>query len=288
MLYRQRAILSLIREAGGRASRLAVTKWAFLLREESPSRGGSSFYEFLPYKYGPFSFCLYQEASALARHGLLNERDEHWELTDTGRAAADGVRTNVHTAIRRVWRTNAKKSNTALVNYVYERYPDFTVNSEIRRLRYRELADVAVYTAGYEGLLVDGFLNGLIANGILRLIDVRNNPVSRRYGFHKTTLRRLCHNVGIEYVHFPELGIKSSDRQDIDHPGARAALFDDYSASTLVEQGEAIDRVAALVNDSPSVLVCIEACPSQCHRSRLAMPVAEIAGLPIHHLEFAA
>lgn len=286
MLYRQRAILSLIQEAGGEASRLAVTKWAFLLREEYPSRGGSSFYQFLPYKYGPFSFCLFQEASALTRDGLLVERGrDRWAITAAGAPAADKVRPSVLTDVRRVVKAHATKSSTALVDYVYERHPSYTVNSEIRKLRLRTEADVAVYTAGYEGLLIDGFLNGLIREGIARLIDVRNNPVSRRYGFHKTTLGRLCRNVGIEYVHFPELGIISSDRQDLDLPGARKALFDGYAKTTLRKQTDAIDRVAALVESGPSVLVCMEACAKDCHRSRLAEPVAAKTGLPVRHLE---
>lgn len=288
MLYRQRTILCLIKESGGTASHLSVTKWAFLLREECPSRGGSSFYQFLPYKYGPFSFCLFQEASALVRDGLLEEGGRNsWSLTAAGATAAQQVQPEVQTDVRRVVRAHAKKSSTALVDYVYERHPEYTVNSEIRKLSPRPQASIAVYTAGYEGLLIDGFLNGLIREGIARLIDVRNNPVSRRYGFHKTTLGRLCRSVGIEYLHFPELGIMSRKRQDLDRPGARAALFDQYAKTTLREQTDAIDRVAALVETGPSALVCMEACASDCHRSRLAEPVAAKTGLPVRHLELA-
>ncbi|MCH7687992.1 MAG: DUF488 domain-containing protein [Planctomycetes bacterium] len=145
---------------------------------------------------------------------------------------------------------------------------------------------MAVYTAGYEGTLVDGFLDGLIRNGIRRVIDVRNNPVSRRYGFHKSTLSRLCGNVGIEYSHFPELGIVSQNRQNLDQPGARESLFDDYARTTLAQETSAIDAVAKLMKSSPSVLVCMEACHSECHRSRLAKAVANVTGLSIRNLEF--
>lgn len=289
MLYRQRTILSLIREAGGEASHLTVTKWAFLLCQEYPSRGGSSFYQFVPYKYGPFSFCLFQEASALVRDGLLEESGRNcWVLTEDGADAAARVQPTVLADIRRVVRSHGKKSSTALVDYVYERHPSYTVNSEIRRLESRPKADVAVFTAGYEGLLIDGFLNGLIREGITRLIDVRNNPVSRRYGFHKTTLGRLCRSIGIEYTHFPELGIVSGDRQDLDRPGARASLFDEYARTTLRKQTDAIDRVASLVEAAPSVLVCMEACAKDCHRSRLADAVATQTGLKVRHLELAS
>jgi len=125
-----------------------------------------------------------------------------------------------------------------------------------------------------------------VITGIKRLIDVRSNPVSRRYGFHKTTLGRLCGKVGIEYVHFPELGISSDQRQDLDIPGARQSLFDKYERSTLSSQVNAIARVGELMQKMASVLVCMEACHSECHRSRLSTVVSATTGLRTQHLEF--
>lgn len=289
MLNRQRAILSILLEAGGQADHRPVTKWAFLLREEGETGGGSAFYQFVPYLYGPFSFCLFQEMGALARDGLVTDAGHRWTLTAAGEKAAGGAHPDVRRDVRRIVRAHSKKSNKAtdehLIEYVYGRYPWYTVNSKLRRLEARKRSDVAVYTAGYEGLLVDGFLNALMRAGIARLVDVRNNPVSRRYGFHKSTLSRLCSNLGIEYVHFPQLGIRSSARQDLDRPGARQSLFKTYARTTLFREGEAIDAVARLVENAPSVLVCMEACPAECHRSHLAEPIASRTGLPIRHLE---
>jgi uncharacterized protein (DUF488 family) len=143
---------------------------------------------------------------------------------------------------------------------------------------------VAVYTAGYEGLLVDAFLDGLIRSGIQRLIDVRNNPVSRRFGFHKSTLARLCASLDVEYVHLPELGIPPSDREAIQTPADYANLFVRYQADVLPRETEKVREAAALVQSAPSVLVCMEADPEFCHRSRLANAVAVHTGLPVVHL----
>lgn len=286
MLNRQRAILSLLREAGGEASHLCVTKWAFLLREECPSRGGPAFYQFLPYRKGPFSFCLFQEAAALTRDGYITDAQGDWKLSRAGISAANRADAAVQADIGRLMRAHANKPVRELIDYVYGRFPWFTVNSEISQREQRTDADVAVYTAGYEGMLVDGFLDGLMRSGIRRLIDVRNNPVSRRYGFHKSTLARLCEKLSIDYVHFPELGIASEHRQDLDHPGARQTLFDTYERTTLAAQGSAIAVVGRLVQERPSILVCMEACHTQCHRSRLARAVAAATGLRTHHLEF--
>lgn len=287
MLNRQRAVLALIQNAGGTASHLRVTKWAFLLREETKSRGGSAFYQFVPYKYGPFSFCLYQEAAALCRDQLLTESGSEWTLTRAGAVAARQIHASMLADVSRVVRKHGKKTDRALIDYVYEGFPQYTVNSEIRQLERRKTASVAVYTAGYEGLLVDGFLAGLIQHGVSRIIDVRNNPVSRRYGFHKSTLARLSDRVGIEYVHVPELGIASDERQDLGVPGARETLFNKYESTTLVRESAAIARVAALVEDKPSVLVCMESCHTQCHRSRLANAISAKTRLPLRHLELA-
>jgi len=243
MLYRQRSLLALLDSAGGKATHTEVTKWAFLLREETPSRGGSSFYQFVPYMFGPFSFCLFQEIAALIRDGYLTEAEHTWVLTAAGVAAGKAADSSVRADAAWVVRSHRGRSRNALIDYVYERFPAFTVNSEIRKLASRPVAPCAVYTAGYEGLLVDGFLNGLIRAGITRLIDVRNNPVSRRYGFHKTTLDRLCRKLGIDYAHFPELGITSDQRQDLDARGARQTLFDDYERTTLRAKRGAVEQV---------------------------------------------
>jgi len=289
MLRRQRAILFMLREAGGAASRLEVTKWAFLLGAETPSGGGSAFYQFLPYKFGPYSFCLYREAAALARDGMIEEVGEReWRLRSAGKAAAMKLDAAIRTDVGGVLGRFREKTVKQLLEYVYDHYRWFTVNSQTRPRAVRPCAVPGVYTAGYEGLLVDGFLNGLMRAGMQRVIDVRNNPVSRRYGFHASTLARLCGHVDIEYRHFPELGIESGHRQDLDGPKAYAALLKRYERSTLAENGELVERVASLVTEKPSALVCMEAEPTMCHRSSLANAVSRIAGLPVRHLELAA
>ncbi len=80
MLNRQKTLLLLLRLARRPVSKLELTKWAFILRQETPSGGGNAFYDFLPYKYGPFSFCLYREIDALIRDGYVEE-GPHWTST---------------------------------------------------------------------------------------------------------------------------------------------------------------------------------------------------------------
>lgn len=286
MITRQRVLLSILREAGGKASRMQVVKWAFLLCNEAVSQGGSAFYEFLPYKYGPFSFCLFQEASGLVRSGLLREVDEKdWALEAEGSAVATQLAPSVQEDVRRIVSRPASKRLSTLTAYVYERYPWFTVNSEREQRTIKPVAQPKIFTMGYEGMSLDGFLNGLLQAGIKCIIDVRSNPVSRRYGFHKTTLSRISKLVGIDYVHHPELGVPSESRRHLHHPEAYNALFRFYDQEVLEKQVQSLEEVSARLREHPSVLLCREADATFCHRSRLAIRLHDVTGLDTQHLE---
>jgi len=283
MLNRQKTLLLLLKSARRPVSKLELTKWAFVLREEMPSGGGSAFYDFLPYKYGPFSFCLYREMDALVRDGYVAEGN----LWTTTALADEPVQTLPKAVIRdgrRVVERFSREPVNRVIDYVYSAYPRFTVNSEKKKMAERPVALPAVYTAGYERLSIDAFLDRLIRNGIQRIIDVRNNPVARRYGFHKSTLTRLGDRVGIQYVHVPELGIQSGLRQNLCSREDYDALFDRYARETLADETDSIQHVAGLIAEKASVLVCMEADPQFCHRSRLAEAVSHDTGLPIRDL----
>lgn len=146
------------------------------------------------------------------------------------------------------------------------------------------MGDPAVYTLGYEGLSVDQFFGILTENGILHLIDVRRDPVSRRYGFHKKTLASLCDGHGIEYTHLAVLGIESKYRKEIKTEADRKALLSYYETEILKREAEEVALVSRLISERPSVLMCLESDPNRCHRSILAETVAKISGLPVRHL----
>ncbi len=285
MLTRQRIVLSMLHAAGGKLSRTALVKWCFLLRHEMPTGGGSSFYDFVPYRYGPFSFALYQEADKLVRNAYLSEPNRNqWEVTAEGAEAARGLPAGIQADISTISRGFGQDDAKSVQQYVYRRYPWYTINSQIEQRMERPHAPPAVYTIGYEGMQIDGFLDAVLHHGLDRLIDVRHNPIARRYGFHKRTLARLLSNIGVEYVHVPELGIPSEDRRRLTSRADYEALFDQYEAETLPEQGRALALVARLQREKASALLCMEADATLCHRSRIAAVVAENTRMAIHHL----
>jgi uncharacterized protein (DUF488 family) len=281
MLNRQKVLLEILRLANRPVSKLELVKWAFVLTRETESRGGSSFYEFLPYHFGPYSFSLQREIDILVADGLVVSDETAWR--HNGIVARETLMKNVYYDVRRIVNRFQNWAVNDVIDYVYRTYPGYTVNSKRTKLAERKSAPIAIYTAGYEGLQIDGFLDLLVQKGIYRLIDVRNNPVARRYGFHKSTLNRLCGFLGIDYVHIPELGIVSVERQNLDSTLAYDQLFDKYEQLTLHSQTSHVDRVGTLMQERSSVLVCMEAQACRCHRSRLAAAVSSRTGLTVSH-----
>jgi hypothetical protein len=289
MLNRQKAVLCMLRAAGGRASRLELVKWSFLIRNESPGRGGASFYDFLPYLRGPFSFALYHEIGKLVYGGLVAEPDgETWELTASGREAAGSVPESIRRDVLAVLDRRARQPVGETVRYVYAAYPWYTLKSESGARVESPVAEPAIYTAGYEGRSVDAFLDGLLRAGVRRVVDVRRNPVARRYGFHGRTLARLCGKLDLDYRHFPEFGVPSEERRGLSTKSDYDALLARYERTTLRREQAAIREVGRLSAEKPSVFVCIEADPSRCHRSRLAEAVSRETALPVRHVGIAA
>ena len=285
MLTRQKIVLSMLRHAGRPVLRIELMNWCFLLRHESTTGGGSAFYDFVPCKLGPFSFAIDQEIGKLESMGHVRpDADDAWNLNpELLTATALVVGRAIEQDIKEIVRNLGSLSRDELLDHIDRRHPAYTVNSTRQKLARRPKADVAVYTAGYEGISIDRFLNLLVESGIERVIDVRNNPTARRYGFHKSTLSRLLNQLDIAYCHFAQLGIRSEVRQRFSAAGNRAGMFDEYEVTTIPTQSEAVRAVSELIAERPSVLVCMESDPSCCHRSRLAKPVSKLTGLPIVH-----
>ena len=285
MLSRQRAVLRLLENEGGAASRLRLVKLAFLLSQEvrAPKTG---VYEFLPYLRGPFSFTLYHDLRTLVRDGWVVEAEQSIKVSQPPNTETTLIERSFRDMIDGVSERYSDMPTPTLVDRVYASHPWFTMNSESvqKRSVTRPVATPAVYTVGYEGIMVDGLLNLLLQSGIQRLIDVRSNPIARRYGFHKSTLKQLCEDVDVEYMHVPSLGIPSAWRADLDDATSYQRLFLRYEQEILPAQQPSVANVAYLLAEKPSALMCMEADHTLCHRSRLAAMVSNQTALQIREL----
>lgn len=85
MLYhRQKTLLALLDALGGRISGLDFQKLLFLYCQEWEEEAS---YEFVPYRFGGFSFTSYADKRKLIEKGLLANEEEAWQQTDEGRQA---------------------------------------------------------------------------------------------------------------------------------------------------------------------------------------------------------
>ena len=285
MLSRQRAILRLLHNEGGSIKRLRLVKLAFLLSRD-PSAPRTAVYDFVPYKRGPFSFTLYHDLRSLQRDGWVVEGEHDITTAEAPDLEIAFLDREVLALIDRISEAQRPVSTPALVDSIYRAYPWFTLNSEAVRKRAvtRPVATPAVYTVGYEGIMVDSLLDLLLRKGMRRLIDVRCNPIARRYGFHKETLRRLCADVDIEYLHMAALGVPSAWRADLSDEASYARLFERYDNEILPAQAMTVDKAGALISEMPSALMCMEANHHFCHRSRLGAEIARRTSLPVKEL----
>ncbi len=293
MLTRQKVVLGLLDQMGGTVGRTVLVKLAFLLRRETTLRDDRTFYDFVPHKFGPFSFALYHELQALEHDGYVSSADDAFRLKQISRGLVrekvDELAWPAQCAVKSVVSRYGRMSQRSLVRDVYARYPWFAIRSNLTDLLPPNMpspvkAQPAVYTAGYEGRSVDGFLNHLLESGIRTILDVRANPMSRKYGFAKRTLCEMAGRVGLGYHHLPDLGIPSDRREDLGDFESYQRLFDWYDREVLPQRSAAIDQLVGLLRQRPSVLVCMEKDVRCCHRGRLAIAAQKASGLPVKHL----
>lgn len=286
MTARQSAIIRILDRLKGHTSKLHLVKLAFLLSKESVDAPRSAIYEFVPYKFGPYSFTLYYDLAQLTQDGWLETTNTGVRLLGFRKDEPRDLAFGFSAEIDRILDEYSGMPVGDLIADVYRRYPWYTAKSQDLSKRATKLpqAPVAVYKIGYEGLMVDGLMNRLLRSGIARLIDVRCNPVARRFGFHKSTLQRVSADLGIEYVHIPDLGVPSERRQDLDGDKSYAALFDWYESELVKSKKTAVVQAIELIKTKPSALMCMEADPACCHRTRLAKHIAALSGLPVVEL----
>ena len=288
MLFeRQRVLLTLLDALGGQVSPTDFQKLLFLYtrKQEAPS------YEFVPYKFGCFSFSSYADKRRLIEQGLLENDADQWKLTSEGRATIRKRSVNPMVATR-FNKDHAELRGNDLVAEVYRKYPYYATRSEIvdkvlkdkaeREIVAKEKpvkAAAGLLTIGYEGKCLETYLNQLLRAGVTVLCDVRRNPLSRKYGFSKTTLRTACESLGIRYEHLPELGIASEDRRELKTQADYDALFVDYERDSLPLQTEALATIRSWIKAGDSVaLTCFELHPHQCHRHCVAEALEAASG----------
>jgi hypothetical protein len=289
--YRQRFLLLLFKMAGNRLSKIDFQKLLFLSQQEAEF----SYYDFVPYYYGCYSFQAKSDIDSLIASGwlayaddvitLLNEPDNYLKERE----------------LNTLYQFSEKFSHfrgEKLVNYVYENYPYYAIKSviasdiltsssytKVRNIIKRlNKNDTLMYTIGYEGISLETYINRLIKNDIRLLCDVRRNPLSRKFGFSKKTLEYILPKLGIEYLHIPDLGIASKNRKTLNSTTDYENLFAIYQQN-LPEKTESLALLERLLHQYKRIaLTCFEKHHQSCHRHCVSDFLAKNNHINVCHL----
>ncbi|MBQ0153319.1 MAG: DUF488 domain-containing protein [Bacteroidales bacterium] len=285
LYYRRKILLALLEMFGGKLSAIQLQKYLFLFTRNQMTRA----FSFVPYKYGCFSFQANQDMTTLGTYGYVEECDNGYVLKNHGNYLAQ-LDMFDQQLMRNIYDEFGQMSQNELVRHIYVKYPFYAINSTIAStlLSPDEMEKVnaqrprksgrKLFTIGYEGVTLEDYLKRLLLEDVHVLCDVRKNAFSQKYGFNKSQLENACKSVGIRYVHVPDLGIESDKRQDLRSQHDYDILFAEYDRTIIPQNQQALRYVYDLILKEERVaLTCFEKDPKQCHRSRVAKALMDMA-----------
>ncbi|MCC7465659.1 MAG: DUF488 domain-containing protein [Saprospiraceae bacterium] len=276
-------MLSLLQAFDNKLEKLSLQKLLFLYTRMQKEQD----FDFVPYKYGCYSFQANADLHTLTKYGIIHQTEQSWEKVSEENFIA-GLKKQDKDILLAVKKLYQGKSASELISITYKKYPYYATKSKIaeKHLSAEELVLLAnyipksdescLYTLGYEGISLEKYLNKLLQKDVKVLCDVRKNALSMKFGFSKNQLKSACEGVGILYYHLPEVGIDSDQRQELNNQSDYDRLFAQYVSDTLPRTYDTQMLILQLLREHNRVaLTCFEAQSCQCHRSHLANALAE-------------
>ena len=284
MFYRRKIILALLQLFGGQIDKISLQKLLFLFTQSQAKPE----YDFIPYKFGCYSYSANADLTTMVSKGILSETSKCFICNETI-DYFETLKEEDKKLMLKVKNNYGKLSANALMKYTYINFPYWAINSvkakeiltteqfeKINNIR-PESNDIVLFTIGYEGISLEEYLNRLIRNDVKLLVDVRCNPLSMKYGFSKRQLERYCNSLGIEYIHFPEVGIESEQRQALNTQNDYDQLFAVYRKNTLPKTMDTQLKILNLLKINKRIaLTCFESNICQCHRKYLAESIERL------------
>ncbi|WP_276976357.1 DUF488 domain-containing protein [Flavobacterium filum] len=284
MFYRRKIILALLQLFDGQLDKIRLQKLLFLFANKQ----AKAEYDFIPYKFGCYSYSANADMTAMVTRGFLNEDEKTFEKNDKT-DYLNQLKPADLKLLQEVKANYGKMSATALMKHTYINFPFYAIKSEAAEniLTKDELEKVTkakpkgnktvLFTIGYEGISLEEYLVRLLKNDVKVLVDVRNNPLSMKYGFSKSQLKKYCASLGIEYVHIPEVGIQSDQRQELNTQSDYDKLFAVYRKNNLSKTTTSQNEILKLLKQHKRIaLTCFEANICQCHRKHLAEAIENL------------
>lgn len=291
MYYRRKVILALLQQFGGTLKPTPFQKLLLIFTRQQQK----PVYEFVPYKYGAYSFQARADKGTMIKYGLLEDQKQ-WAI-NTDENYIVQLKDNDQKILRELYTEFKEYDRKDLIRHTYREYPFFAIRSKIAStyLPKEDLNRIdlfrpvnkeqKLYTIGYEGIKAEEYMNKLLQKDIRLLVDVRKNSVSMKYGFSKSQLTGMCKNLEIGFIHIPELGIESEKRKNLDSKSDYEELFREYEQETLPLRNEQLKRLYQLLSKYKRIAItCFEKEHSSCHRHKISDYLKEEYGVPIEHL----
>ena len=247
-------------------------------------------YDFIPYKFGCYSYSANADMTAMVTRGFLFEEEKTFAKKDPTDYLKQLKPADLK-LLQEIKNNYGKMSAAGLMKHTYINFPFYAINSEAAKniLTKDELRKVnnakpagnktLLFTIGYEGISLEEYLVRLVKNDVKVLVDVRNNPLSMKYGFSKSQLKKYCASLGIEYVHIPEVGIQSNQRQELNTQNDYDNLFELYRKNNLSQTKNSQNEILKLLKQYKRIaLTCFEANICQCLRKHLAEAIETLRG----------
>lgn len=283
MFYRRKIILALIQLLGGELEKIRIQKLLFLYSQKKKNPE----YEFIPYKFGCYSFSAKADLNTMVKNGSLFE-NENYFIKNNPDDFVKTLKVEDKKILSEVVQLYGNMNSNSLIKHTYINFPYYAINSTIadkvldeKQLEKvisskKEVNETILFTIGYEGVSLEKYLNKLVSNDVKLLVDVRKNSLSMKFGFSKSLLKKYCESLGIEYIHIPEVGINSDQRQELNTQQDYDVLFEVYKKTTLKETDSYQTKIIELLTKYKRIaLTCFEADICQCHRKPLAEAIAK-------------
>jgi uncharacterized protein YwgA len=147
---REKLLVYLVHRLGKVDGRTKLIKLLFLLREEF---GFINSYNFIPYRYGPYSEEIVEDIHELVSKSVMREESilykatlgemsqekelKRYTLTNIGEQAAKSIGRSLSPTAKKAFARFLKKyrnlSLEELLRYVYSNYPEYATKSEIKK-----------------------------------------------------------------------------------------------------------------------------------------------------------
>lgn len=284
MFYRRKVIFALLQLFDGSLDKIRLQKLLFLFTQRQPKAE----YDFVPYKYGCYSYSAHADLTTMVTKQQLTSEETTYTKQDKTDYLKQ-LKADDKKFLLEVKTNYGAMSARALMKHTYLNYPFYATRSEAAAdiLNEEQLQKVndtrpkgsktILFTIGYEGISLEEYLVRLLRNDVKILVDVRNNPLSMKYGFSKSQLQKYCGYLGIQYVHFPEVGIQSDQRQELNSQNDYDKLFSVYRKNNLSKTTDAQTKILNLLKQHKRIaLTCFESNICQCHRKHLAEAIESL------------